>query len=292
MLRRVRRDHPAIAGRRRIDVVRRLAAPAVGDDDVMLRARAHLELQVRGVVGRALGDLALVLAVDTSASMTAAEQRAQREGYIEAFRNPAIAEAAATGEIGQIAVTFVEWAGAGQQRIVLPWRVIAGGADAASFADALTETGIGRGSGTSISWALQFAAGLFQQVPQSDRKVIDISGDGMNNAGPALAEVRKTLFAEGITINGLPIALSNSYEGQTGDHQDADIANYFENCVAGGTDAFVLSIKNMREFETSIRMKLTREIAGGLGDPAQLLLHASFTPDPCRPPGRTVEQRP
>src|SRR5687768_8427250 len=79
-------------------------------------------------------DLALVLAVDVSLSMEAEEQELQRQGFIEAFRSPQVHGAIRKGGLGRIAVTYVEWAGASHQEVVVPWTVIEQPADALGFA--------------------------------------------------------------------------------------------------------------------------------------------------------------
>lgn len=83
-------------------------------------------------------DLALVLAVDVSLSMDPEEQRIQREGYVSAFRSETVQSAIRQGLIGRIAVTYVEWAGAGSRYVVVPWTVIGMAAEAKGFADQLT----------------------------------------------------------------------------------------------------------------------------------------------------------
>ena len=65
-------------------------------------------------------DLALVLAVDISQSMDEEEQVLQREGFVEAFRAAIVHKAVADGTIGRISVTYMEWAGTGYQRVLVP----------------------------------------------------------------------------------------------------------------------------------------------------------------------------
>jgi hypothetical protein len=208
-------------------------------------------------------DLELILAVDVSSSMSEAEQRLQRDGYVSAFRHPDIARAIGSGPHGVIAVTYVEWAGPGYQRIVLPWTIIDGDDRARRFADALAIQPIIRQAGTSISSALLQAENLFacRRLPCA-RRVVDVSGDGPNNAGPSVARARDELIASGISINGLPIALHrggfNAFDSFGQDY----LAAYFESCVIGGPDAFVITIDDMSQFEVAIRRKLVREIAG------------------------------
>src|SRR6056297_1119184 len=96
-------------------------------------------------------DLELVLAVDVSLSMDSDEQKLQRNGYVAAFRDRAIHKAIQSGPNGRIAVTYLEWAGAGIQAVVVPWRIIETPDDAIKFADELEAQTIPRAVMTSIS---------------------------------------------------------------------------------------------------------------------------------------------
>src|SRR2546430_1155594 len=71
-------------------------------------------------------DVELVLAVDISYSMDLDELALQREGYVEALTSPDFLNALQHGMHGRIAVTYVEWAGVIDQKVVLPWRLIDG----------------------------------------------------------------------------------------------------------------------------------------------------------------------
>jgi Protein of unknown function (DUF1194) len=153
-------------------------------------------------------DLELVIAVDVSSSMSQEEQRVQREGYINALRSPDVFRVIKSGRRGRIAIAYFEWARPDYQRVLLPWTIIDGLADAASIADAIDgQPAIPQG-GTSISVGLQFAGRLLQTSGLvSDRQVVDVSGDGPNNEGPRVAPARDALIARGVTINGLVISL-------------------------------------------------------------------------------------
>jgi len=89
--------------------------------------------------------------------------------------------------------------------------------------------------------------------------VIDVSGDGANNAGPLVVPMRDEVLDAGITINGLPIMLKRPYVG-TMDIEDLDV--YYEDCVIGGPGAFVVPIREREKFIEATRTKLVLEIAG------------------------------
>jgi hypothetical protein len=202
-------------------------------------------------------DLELVLAVDNSDSMTHRELTLQRQGYVAALLHPDIAEAVRAGARGRIALTYVEWAAPGRQRVVVPWTLIDGTASARAFASLLLSRPEARLEGTSISAALAFSALLIDSNAfVADRRVIDISGDGPNNMGPLIVPVRNRLVRRGITINGLPITL------RRGAFQIPEIAEYYRDCVIGGPDAFLIRAVGTASFEEAIRRKLSTEIAG------------------------------
>jgi hypothetical protein len=204
-------------------------------------------------------DLELVLAVDVSLSMDIDEQRLQREGYVAAFRDPEVHKAIASGGHGRIAVTYMEWAGPPTQQVVMPWTVIASAQDAMAFADGLQVMPISRARMTSISTALQVSGRLFETSNvRGVRKVIDVSGDGPNNAGAPVVPVRDELVAKGIVINGLPVMVKLPQ----GFFDLADLDRYYADCVIGGAGAFMLPIKERSEFLTATRRKLLLEIAG------------------------------
>src|SRR5262249_14910013 len=146
-------------------------------------------------------DVELILAVDVSYSMDTDEQALQREGYVFALTSPEFLNALKAGIHGRIAVTYFEWAGAADQKIVVPWRLIDGAASSRAVADEIARAPYRRAYRTSISGALRFAAPLFDTSGQRGiRRVIDVSGDGTNNHGPLIVPVREETVARGITI--------------------------------------------------------------------------------------------
>ena len=94
--------------------------------------------------------------------------------------------------------------------------------------------------------------------------MIDVSGDGANNAGALIVPTRDEVLAAGITINGLPIMLKRPLRG-TMDIENLDI--YYEDCVIGGPGAFVVPIREREQFIEATRTKLVLEIAGRQPEP-------------------------
>jgi Protein of unknown function (DUF1194) len=204
-------------------------------------------------------DVELVIAVDVSYSMDPDEQVLQREGYITGLTSQEFLDALHQGMHGKIAVTYFEWAGAGDQKIVVPWRVIDGPASAQAFADEIAQAPYRRAYRTSISGALRFAQPLFEGSGfRGFRRVIDVSGDGANNQGLPVTLVRDEVLERGITINGLPILLKRP-SAATMDIDNLDV--YYEDCVIGGPGAFMIPIKEREQFREATRTKLVLEIA-------------------------------
>jgi hypothetical protein len=205
-------------------------------------------------------DAELVIAVDVSNSMDPEEQALQREGYITGLTSREFLNALRSGINGRIAVTYFEWAGPYDQKIVMPWRLIDGPDTADAVAKEIAAAPYRRAPRTSIFGALQFAKPLFDASGYRGlRRIIDVSGDGTNNIGPSVTLMRDEVLANGITINGLPIMLNRPYGSGT------DIANldvYYEDCVIGGPGAFVIAIHERDQFKEATRTKLVLEIAG------------------------------
>jgi hypothetical protein len=207
-----------------------------------------------------LVDAELVLAVDVSYSMDPEEQALQREGYIAGITSRDFMQALRSGQHGKVAVTYFEWAGPYDQKIVVPWRLIDGPEAADAFANELARAPYRRASRTSISGALSFAKPLFDGSGyRGFRRVVDVSGDGANNSGTFVTGARDDVLAAGMTINGLPIMLKRP-NAFTMDIDNLDI--YYEDCVIGGPGAFVVPIREREQFKEATRTKLVLEIAG------------------------------
>jgi hypothetical protein len=210
-------------------------------------------------------DVELVLAVDVSYSMDPDEQALQREGYALALTSKEFMQAQRQGANAKIAITYIEWAGQYDQKVIMPWRLIEGPESADSVAAELAAAPYRRASRTSISGGLQFSKGLFDNSGYHGlRRVIDVSGDGANNSGHPIVQVRDDVLAAGITINGLPIMLKRPNPG-TMDIENLDV--YYEDCVIGGPGAFVIPIRERAKFVEATRTKLILEIAGRQPDP-------------------------
>jgi Protein of unknown function (DUF1194) len=197
-------------------------------------------------------DLALVLAVDVSGSVNGERYDLQRRGYAKAIVSPEVLQAIAAGQNHAILITLVEWSGAGHQQQTIGWTLIDGPAAAAAFGSAVAEAPRAFSDWTSISGAIDYSAALLAALStHATRKVIDVSGDGVNNNGRDVADARAEALRAGITINGLPILW---------DYPELD--SYYREKVIGGPGAFAAVAHDFADFNDALLGKLVKEIAG------------------------------
>jgi hypothetical protein len=197
-------------------------------------------------------DLALVLAVDASGSVSQQRFELQKQGYTAAFRDPRVLNTIRAGGTQSIAVTMFQWTGPRLQIQVVPWMVIKDEASADAFASAIAAAPRRLfGGGTSISGAIDYARVLLAQVPaEPARRVIDVSGDGSNNSGRSVTLARDEAVRDGVGINGLPILTV-----------EPDLDGYYRDYVIGGPGAFMVPATSYETFAEAIIKKLITEIA-------------------------------
>ncbi|MEE8333678.1 MAG: DUF1194 domain-containing protein [Alphaproteobacteria bacterium] len=206
-------------------------------------------------------DLELVIATDVSYSIDEGEALLQRQGIAEAFRSKQVIRAIRSGFLRRIAVAYVDYSSRAFNRVVIDWRVIEGRASAEAFAADLLNSSLTTGRRTSISDAVELAAEMIETNDlEGTRRVIDVSGDGPNNYGRLVDDVRDATIARRITINGLPIM--NKNDEFSSRYYLADLDLYYRGCVIGGPGAFLVVANNFVDYARAIRRKLILEIAG------------------------------
>ena len=241
--------------RRRLSI----AAAAVLAAAAMLPARAAAQTQTV--------DVAISLAADVSRSIDDEEFELQRKGYAAAVTSPQFVQAIQSGAHGAVALSFIEWAGPGQQALVAKWMVIRDGEGATDFAKMLLAAPRSFAGRTAIGDGIDFAASqLAISGLTATRRVIDVSGDGTNNSGRAVTAARDDATAKGITINGLAI-INEKTGGIEGTflyghtHPPNGLPTYYHDNVIGGPGAFVLQIVNFDTFAQAMTNKLLTEIS-------------------------------
>ena len=195
-------------------------------------------------------DLALVLALDGSASVTYDEFGLIVGGLAAAFRNPDLARGLFAGPAKGCLCAVLLWSGADAQEVMVDWTRIGNVAEAAAFADAVDNMPRSVTPGlTGLGAALAAATTLLARAPAHvARHVVDVAGDGRSNDGPDPVPNRDRMVAAGITINGLCVL-----------HEEADLLASYMREVVGGPGSFALTCANYAAFAEAMRRKLVRE---------------------------------
>jgi Ca-activated chloride channel homolog len=196
-------------------------------------------------------DLALVLAVDGSASVTYDEFGLIAGGMAAALREPAIIAGLIGGPAKASLCSLLLWSGVGTQEVVANWALIASDADANAFADAIDNMPrIVPAGKTAIGEALLASLTLLGHLPDlPKRQVVNVIGDGRSNDGIAPGPIRDRMASAGITINGLCIL-----------HEEPDLLQSYTAEVIGGPGAFALTCQDYPAFAAAMKQKLAREI--------------------------------
>jgi hypothetical protein len=201
----------------------------------------------------ASADLALVLAIDVSASVTADSYVLQHDGIAQAFENPRLVDAISALP-GGIEVLVLEWSDPDKIAITVGWTRVTDAATAAGFGDAVRRSKRSSNGLTAIGPALLAAAAAFDGLREpAARRVVDISGDGMANLGVPPAVARDRLLAAGIAINGLAILTEEPW-----------LEAYYRRYVIGGPAAFLVVAHDFGSFAEAILRKLVQEVAGAM----------------------------
>lgn len=196
--------------------------------------------------------LALVLAVDASASVDETEYITQRNGLAAALIAPEV-QAAFLSDPEPVALAAFEWSGQWNQHILLDWRVIRTGTDLLLAAEDLSRAERkSTQSPTALGSALGYAAGILIEGPACEQMTIDVSGDGRNNHGYTPQLAYKHFPLGGVTVNALAIGGATVLD---------DLVGYFSAHVIRGPGAFVERARDYDDFERAMRRKLEREVA-------------------------------
>jgi hypothetical protein len=208
-------------------------------------------------------DVALVLVSDVSRSIDDSEFALEKQGYAAAFTSQAVLNAIQGGANGAIGVAYVEFASSFEVRTVLDWTVIRDKASAQAFADKLAAAPRSFWGRTAISSGVDRGVQLLAESGlNTPRRVIDVCGDGTNNAGREVSEARDDALKAGITINGLTIINDHPVSWTFAHVQPpGGLPNYYRENVTGGPGSFVLEVHDFHSFGEAMTRKLVTEIA-------------------------------
>jgi len=201
----------------------------------------------------------LILAADVSGSVNATRYKTQQDGYLEALGDSRVLNVIRDLDPPVLAITFIAWAR--EQEVMVPWMRVQDAKSMDLFRNRLKNTQRPQiGINTLISRALLFCGRQFDQEFTGGRKVIDVSGDGDDNQGiVGVREVRDSLVAKGVVINGLPIIVKPpEYIFPPQPPEGLDV--YYRRHVVGGEGHVVIESIGFDNFKQAILQKLLLEI--------------------------------
>lgn len=193
----------------------------------------------------------LVLALDSSASVDIREFRLQLRGLAQAFGDAEVSKAIANLAPQGVAVAVMQWGGAGETRLIIPFTVLNSKTDAIIFGLRIGQSRRRiRATDTSIATAIRDAQSLLlnNQI-DGQRLLIDVSGDGPDNSGLDVEAARQAAYANHIIINGLPIEADES-----------SVTQYYKEHVIIGADSFIQPARDFKDYARAIKAKLLREL--------------------------------
>ena len=208
--------------------------------------------------------LALVLALDVSASMDSADDRLQREGLAQALMAPEVVRAFLAGD--PVALYVFQWSGTGSQVPILPgWEMVRGPEDLGRIAVAVAESPrINGQQPTALGSALIHAADALAQAPHCRAQTVDVSGDGESNEGIEPGAVYEAYPFEGVTVNALIVGRRGGDDGSPAERlqyrRSSSLISWFEREVLHGECAFWIFADGFESYERAMTTKLLREL--------------------------------
>ncbi len=194
--------------------------------------------------------VALMLGIDVSQSIDVGEYRIQIDGIADAILDPIVAEALIQG---QVALSVVQWSGADNQDMSIGWTRIRTESDLRIFsqqARLMPRTFVM--SNTAVGEFIRFGLRQFADVADCNRHVIDISGDGNDNAGTGPEHARRSAELQNVEINALAIEWIGS----------PITTFYSRNVITKG--GFVMTARGHEDYAATLRRKITREVSQAL----------------------------
>ncbi len=201
--------------------------------------------------------LALVLAMDVSSSVDAAEDALQRNGLAQALITPRVQSAVFASD-DPVALAVFEWSGRNQQAILQDWIIIDTPATLAAVSDRIGNSNRSYDNfPTALGYALGYASTMMLRAPDCTQQKIDVSGDGLNNDGFSPRDAFGAFDFGNITVNGLVINVPET--AATREDPD-DLLSYYASEVIRGPAAFVEVADGFEDFARAMELKLVREL--------------------------------
>jgi Ca-activated chloride channel homolog len=193
---------------------------------------------------RMICELALILAIDVSGSVSAANYVLQRDATADALE-----QVMRPNPVAPMAVQVIMWEN--YPHVVIPWTLIRYPSQVSQLAHRLKSVDRPGMGATNLTSLMRDALDQFDHVPcESERLILDVSGDGTSDE-PDLDQQRMRAEHMNVQVNGLPIVT---------DLQPYDIVSYFRTEVVT-LDGFVVSSNNWDDYYRAIRGKLALEVS-------------------------------
>lgn len=190
-------------------------------------------------------ELALILALDVSGSVSGLNFQLQRDATADALQYSMRPQAHAP-----IAVQVIMWENS--PHVVIDWRLIRNPHDVRELSEQLKQVRRPGMGSTNLTTLMNSALDNFAHAPCTpERQVLDVSGDGASDEAD-MDQARERAEAMGVQVNGLPIVT---------DQQHYDIVEYFRQQVVT-SDGFAIAAHTWQDFAHAIRSKLSLEISG------------------------------
>lgn len=216
-------------------------------------------------------DVALVLGIDTSSSVSGERFILQTKGYRSAFLNKKLVTLIQSGLYGMIEVTAFTWSNCASQETTVPWMVITDESSARAVAEQFDQMRRSHFGNTCPAAALAYAGKRFASAPHHALKhVIDLSGDGDSDesyrvAGTVIAtsEIRDQLVAQRIVINGLALTTPADSIIASNNTEAIPVVSFYRHNVIGGRLSFLEIVPDagrLDSFVEALNKKLAHEV--------------------------------
>lgn len=210
--------------------------------------------------GTIIVDTELSIMLDVSQSVDSKEFNQQREAYVSAFKDSLLIKEINAGSNRKISASVIYWSSPQKIEVAVDWFLISNEQDSENFAEKIARSipfsanldnpGKPFDGTTAPGSAIAFVLQHFKKSEfKSDRKVIMISSDGLENDGISTIKIRDEALSQGInTINCLTIG-------------SKALKNWYANNLTSGFNAKTISIQDFMTLQDASRELLLHSIS-------------------------------
>lgn len=226
----------------------------------MWRVAALLACLVAPAVAAESCRQALAIGLDVSGSVDERDYALQMGGLATALGRDDVRAALLAMPDVPIWLAVYDWNGPEGQRLIVGWRPMRDEVDLAEVIAVLRATPRHPGApNTAVGSAILFGAALLAAKGECWQHTLDLTGDGLSNAGP---RPRNVAIAPEITVNALVIGADPDPGWDGGEPDVAGLLAWFKAEVIRGPNAFVEPAYGFEDFAEAMARKLLREVSG------------------------------